>query len=60
MIGKLRAEKDHVQVELKRLINNSENWSNRHKEIALKPNPLSSQECIDMLIEAEESEAKPG
>ena len=32
---------------------------NRLKEIALKPNPLSTPEYIDMLIEGEKSEAKP-
>ncbi|XP_029942961.1 uncharacterized protein LOC115385021 [Salarias fasciatus] len=30
------------------------------KEIALKPNPLSTPEYIDMLIEEEKSEGKPG
>ncbi|CAK6981342.1 uncharacterized protein LOC122993437 [Scomber scombrus] len=57
LIKKMREEKDRVSMELKRLI---ENWSNRLKEIALKPNPLSTQECIAMLIKAEKSEAKPG
>uniref|UniRef100_A0A3P9C8P3 AIG1-type G domain-containing protein n=1 Tax=Maylandia zebra TaxID=106582 RepID=A0A3P9C8P3_9CICH len=39
-------------------------WSskclNRLREIALKPNPLSTPEYIDMLIEGEKYEGKPG
>ncbi|XP_067462991.1 uncharacterized protein [Thunnus thynnus] len=60
LIEKLRVEKDHVQEELKKQINNSENWSNRLKEISLNPNPLSTKDCIDRLIKAEKAEANPG
>ncbi|XP_059201108.1 uncharacterized protein LOC131980820 [Centropristis striata] len=43
-----------------KLIKDSAKCLNRLKEIALKPNPLSTPEYIDMLIEGEKAEAKPG
>ncbi|XP_053186859.1 uncharacterized protein LOC128369807 [Scomber japonicus] len=60
LINKLKAEYDHVQAEVKTLVERSAKCLNRLKEIALKPNPLSTPEYIDMLIEGEKSEAKPG
>ncbi|XP_042285055.1 uncharacterized protein LOC121908818 [Thunnus maccoyii] len=60
LFEKLKAEYDHVQVEVVALMERSAKCLNRLKEIALKPNPLTTPEYIDMLIEGEKSEAKPG
>ncbi|XP_038574940.1 uncharacterized protein LOC119902684 isoform X2 [Micropterus salmoides] len=60
LIDKLKAEYDGGQVEVVKLIKKSSECLNRLKEIELKPNPLSTPEYIDMLIEGEKSEAKPG
>ncbi|XP_058483246.1 uncharacterized protein LOC131458290 [Solea solea] len=60
LIDRLRAEYDLVQAEVVRLMEKSAGCLNRLKEIALKPNPLSTPEYIDMLIEGEKSEAKSG
>ncbi|CAJ1073079.1 uncharacterized protein LOC117809023 [Xyrichtys novacula] len=60
LIKKLNAEYDEVQAEVQRLMDESTRCINRLKEIALRPNPLFSPEYIDMLIEGEKSEAKPG
>ncbi|XP_060899548.1 uncharacterized protein LOC132978392 [Labrus mixtus] len=59
-IGKLKAKHDNAQAEVKELISGSAKCLNRLKEIALRPDPLSYPEYIDMLIEGEKSEAKPG
>uniref|UniRef100_A0A3P8QYN0 Septin-type G domain-containing protein n=1 Tax=Astatotilapia calliptera TaxID=8154 RepID=A0A3P8QYN0_ASTCA len=60
VIDKLKAEYDCLQAEVVKLMEKSSKCLNRLKEIALKPNPLSTPECIDMLIEGEKSEGKPG
>uniref|UniRef100_A0A7N6FAK8 AIG1-type G domain-containing protein n=1 Tax=Anabas testudineus TaxID=64144 RepID=A0A7N6FAK8_ANATE len=60
LIEKLEDEYKKVQDEVKKLIERSIKCLNRLKEIALKPNPLSTPEYIDMLIEGEKQEAKPG
>ncbi|KAL7386731.1 hypothetical protein ABVT39_012629 [Epinephelus coioides] len=60
LIGKLRAEYDDVQTQVGKFLERSAQCLNRLKEIALKPNPLSTSEYTDMLIEGEKSEAKPG
>uniref|UniRef100_A0A8C4DYF0 Septin-type G domain-containing protein n=1 Tax=Dicentrarchus labrax TaxID=13489 RepID=A0A8C4DYF0_DICLA len=60
LIGKLKAEYDEVQTEVNKLIACSAQCLNKLKEIALKPNPLSTPEYIDMIIEGEKSECKPG
>ncbi|XP_030260009.1 uncharacterized protein LOC115573380 isoform X2 [Sparus aurata] len=60
MIVTLKAEYDRVQVEVEKLVESSTECLNRLKEIALKPDPLSTPEYIDMLIEGEKSEGKPG
>nr|XP_029138685.1 LOW QUALITY PROTEIN: uncharacterized protein LOC114922110 [Labrus bergylta] len=59
-IGKLKVKHDNAQAEVKELIFGSAKCLNRLKEIALRPDPLSYPEYIDMLIEGEKSEAKPG
>ncbi|XP_028988195.1 uncharacterized protein si:ch73-170d6.2 [Betta splendens] len=60
LIDRLKAEYDEVQLEVVKLMEESGRCLNRLGEIALKPNPLSTPEYIDMLIEGEKSEAKPG
>ncbi|XP_068196038.1 uncharacterized protein [Antennarius striatus] len=60
LINRLHAEYDNVQTEVVQLMMKSAKCLNRLKEIALKPNPLATPEYIDMLIEGEKSEAKPG
>ncbi|XP_038044339.1 uncharacterized protein LOC119719099 [Patiria miniata] len=42
------------------LITDSHQSLKRLEEIALKPNPLSTVEYVDLLIESERTEAKPG
>ncbi|XP_047445755.1 uncharacterized protein LOC125010891 [Mugil cephalus] len=60
LIDKLKDEYDRIQDEVVNLIKESGRCLNRLKEIALKPKPLSTSEYIDMLIEGEKAEAKPG
>ncbi|XP_062284305.1 uncharacterized protein LOC133990146 [Scomber scombrus] len=60
LINKLKAEYECVQEKVKKLMEESTKCLNRLREIALKPNPLSTPEYIDMLIEGEKSEGKPG
>ncbi|XP_053294116.1 uncharacterized protein LOC128454669 [Pleuronectes platessa] len=60
LIDKLRAEYDLVQAEVVKVMGDSTKCLNRLKEIALRPNPLSTPEYIDMLIEGEKAEAKSG
>ncbi|XP_073347826.1 uncharacterized protein [Pagrus major] len=60
MIATLRAEYDRVKAEVVKLMKSSAECLNRLKEIALKPDPLSTPDYIDMLIAEEKSEGKPG
>ena len=60
MIAALKAEYNRVQAEVGKLVESSTECLNRLKQIALKPDPLSTPEYIDMLIEGEKSEGKPG
>ncbi|XP_056604121.1 uncharacterized protein LOC130420666 [Triplophysa dalaica] len=57
MLGK---EFDDVQIIVFNLIESSQHSSRRLQEIALKPNPLSTPDYIDLMIQAEKQEAKPG
>ncbi|XP_072298907.1 uncharacterized protein [Eucyclogobius newberryi] len=59
LLEKMEEDYEDVQVEVTQLIDQSSTCLNRLKEIALKPDPLSAPEYIDMLIKAERSEAKP-
>uniref|UniRef100_A0A4W6EWI3 Fibronectin type-III domain-containing protein n=1 Tax=Lates calcarifer TaxID=8187 RepID=A0A4W6EWI3_LATCA len=59
-IEELLTEYESVQDEVMKQMETSDKCLNRLKEIALKPNPLSTPGYIDMLIEGEKSEAKPG
>ncbi|XP_071779107.1 uncharacterized protein LOC139929932 [Centroberyx gerrardi] len=60
LIAKLEGEYDRVQLKVVNLMEMSAKCLDRLKEIALKPNPLSTPEYIDLLIEGEKSEAKSG
>ncbi|XP_026004967.1 uncharacterized protein LOC113010211 [Astatotilapia calliptera] len=60
VIDKLKAEYKSLQAEVVILMERCSKCLNRLKETSLKPNPLSTPEYIDMLIEGEKSEGKPG
>ncbi|KAE8290489.1 hypothetical protein D5F01_LYC10064 [Larimichthys crocea] len=60
LMQKLKAEFDRLQNEVVKLVKKSGKCLNRLKEIALKPDPLSTPDYIDMLIEGEKHEGKPG
>uniref|UniRef100_A0A671UN45 Fibronectin type-III domain-containing protein n=1 Tax=Sparus aurata TaxID=8175 RepID=A0A671UN45_SPAAU len=57
---KLKSEYDYVQADVVKLMESSAKCLNRLKEISLKPNPLSTPEYIDLLIEEEKSVIEPG
>ncbi|KAI7793934.1 hypothetical protein IRJ41_009432 [Triplophysa rosa] len=56
----LDTEFEVVQIAVVRLIGKSQKSLERLQDIALKPNPLSTPDYIDLLIEAEKQEAKFG
>ncbi|KAJ0000911.1 hypothetical protein NQD34_005931 [Periophthalmus magnuspinnatus] len=60
LLREMELEYEDVQVEVAQLIDQSSTCLNRLKQIALKPDPLSAPEYIDMLIKVERSEAKEG
>uniref|UniRef100_A0A146P3K6 GTPase IMAP family member 4 n=1 Tax=Fundulus heteroclitus TaxID=8078 RepID=A0A146P3K6_FUNHE len=60
LMRELKDEYDNVENEVNKLMEKSAKCLNRLKEIALKPNPLYSPEYIEMLIEEEKQEARPG
>ncbi|KAF1383194.1 hypothetical protein PFLUV_G00128790 [Perca fluviatilis] len=60
LLDELKADYDKVQAAVMKLMERSSQCLNRLKAIALKPDPLSTTDYIDMLIEGEKSEAKPG
>ncbi|XP_060940913.1 uncharacterized protein LOC133018536 [Limanda limanda] len=60
LIDKLKSEYDLVQADVMKVMRDSAKCLNRLKEIALRPNPLSTAEYIDMLIAGEKAEAKSG
>ena len=60
IIKQMMLEYDQLEDEVVQLMELSAQCLNTLKEIALKPNPLSTPEYIDLLIEGEKSEAKPG
>ncbi|XP_062424597.1 uncharacterized protein LOC134136684 [Rhea pennata] len=57
---KLQQEYEDVKKSLLGLITRSSKSLQRLQKIALKPNPLSTPEYIDLLIKSEERELKPG
>lgn len=60
LVDELKADYKKVQANVVELMERSSKCLNRLKEIALKPDPLSTTDYIDMLIEGEKSEAKLG
>ncbi|XP_075444370.1 uncharacterized protein LOC142487992 isoform X2 [Ascaphus truei] len=56
----LEKDYDTVRDTVLLLINDSSQSLKRLREIALRPNPLSATEHIELMIQAEEQEAKPG
>ncbi|MEE6515501.1 hypothetical protein FKM82_024328 [Ascaphus truei] len=56
----LEKDYDTAKDKVLKLINDSSQSLKRLREIALRPNPLSATEYIDLMIQAEEQEAKPG
>lgn len=60
LIARLEADYDRLQIEVVGLMEKSSCCLDRLKAIALKPNPLSTPEYIDLLIEGEKSEHKSG
>jgi hypothetical protein len=60
IIRQMEEEYASLQDDVLILIVDSAQCLNTLKEIALKPNPLSTPEYIDLLIEGEKSEAKVG
>ncbi|KAJ3595638.1 hypothetical protein NHX12_004941 [Muraenolepis orangiensis] len=56
----MRVQSDVLQEEVLQLMKSSTQCLNRLKDIALKPNPLSTLEYIDLLIQGEKSELKEG
>ncbi|XP_051781755.1 uncharacterized protein LOC114644948 isoform X10 [Erpetoichthys calabaricus] len=59
MLERLKHELDDVTDLIYKLITENHESIKRLDEIALRPNPLSSPEYIELLIQAEEREAKP-
>ncbi|KAK5920130.1 hypothetical protein CgunFtcFv8_023969 [Champsocephalus gunnari] len=60
VIDQLNDEYQRLQDEVKEIMERSVKCLNRLGEIALRPNPLSTPEYIDLLIEREKAETKPG
>ena len=60
IIKQMELEYARLHDEVVMLVERSAQCLNTLKEIALKPDPLSIPEYIDLLIESEKSEAKPG
>ncbi|XP_069026292.1 uncharacterized protein [Embiotoca jacksoni] len=57
---KLEVKKRHLQNEVEELMRESAEYLTKLGEISLKSNPLNLSMYFDLLIEGEESEAKPG
>nr|XP_033810194.1 uncharacterized protein LOC117364741 isoform X2 [Geotrypetes seraphini]XP_033810205.1 uncharacterized protein LOC117364741 isoform X2 [Geotrypetes seraphini] len=60
MFKQLEEELSEVEEKVLELINMLSKCLQRLEEIALRPNPLSTPEYIDLLIVSEKEEAKPG
>ncbi|XP_033977368.1 uncharacterized protein LOC117475304 [Trematomus bernacchii] len=60
VIDKLKVEYQRHQTEVREIMQRAAECLNRLGEIALKPNPLSTPEYIDLLIRGEKSEAESG
>ncbi|XP_059914088.1 uncharacterized protein LOC132462545 isoform X3 [Gadus macrocephalus] len=60
IIKQMELEYDHLEDEVVGLMERSAQCLNTLKQIALRPDPISTPEYIDLLIEGEKSEGKPG
>nr|XP_015207678.1 PREDICTED: uncharacterized protein LOC102696357 [Lepisosteus oculatus] len=60
IVTQLAKEYCQVQNQVLALIEKLSHSLKRLKEIALRPNPLATPDYIDLLIQSEEQEAKPG
>jgi len=60
MVYSVMKEFEIIQLQVMYQANEIRNSLQRLREIALKPNPLSAPEYIDLLIEAEKSAKQPG
>uniref|UniRef100_W5N8A3 Uncharacterized protein n=1 Tax=Lepisosteus oculatus TaxID=7918 RepID=W5N8A3_LEPOC len=60
VVKQLQKKYKDVQKEFLQLIENLSRTLKRLKEIALRPDPLRAPDYIDLMIQAEEHEAKPG
>ncbi|XP_074496263.1 uncharacterized protein LOC141770539 [Sebastes fasciatus] len=58
VVVELKAQYQRLEDDVVKLVASSGKCLNRLKEIALKPNPLSTPEYIDMMIEGEKCEAR--
>ncbi|XP_030623563.1 uncharacterized protein LOC115806842 [Chanos chanos] len=57
---RLETDYEQVQVQVHDMINDLSTCLKRLKEIALRPDPLATPDYIDLMIQSEEQEAKPG
>uniref|UniRef100_A0A1B8Y0R3 Fibronectin type-III domain-containing protein n=1 Tax=Xenopus tropicalis TaxID=8364 RepID=A0A1B8Y0R3_XENTR len=60
ILQKVKEEYYEVREAIRELIDYSSKSLKRLREIALKPNPLTTPEYIDLMIQSEEQEAQPG
>ncbi|AWP03558.1 Hypothetical protein SMAX5B_015489 [Scophthalmus maximus] len=60
LVERQEEEIGHLQELIVSLMDQSANCLTRLQEIALRPNPLTTPDYIDMMIEGEKSEAKEG
>jgi len=60
MIDQLGADLSNVHTTVMGMIFKAQQSIRRLDEIALKPNPLTQLEYLELLIQSEKSEAKPG
>ena len=60
LVCKMEEELEEMENRLQEKIQTVNDYTNELKEIALRPNPLSIQEYIDLLIEVEKSNQKEG
>ncbi|XP_018541902.1 uncharacterized protein LOC108889762 [Lates calcarifer] len=60
IIEQLEVEYEQVQGKVVEMMNTLTNCLQRLREIALRPDPLATPDYIDLLIQTEEQEAKPG
>jgi len=60
IMEKINEEFEEIQFEVLRLTEEVRKSLNRLQEIALRPNPMSSVDYIDLLIQSQKDDAKPG